>query len=113
MAGAAEICRRLGVDITGLETWREYTAALVRANSGPGRLVDAARTLDGVASSGERVVLHAALAAGDFAWLADELAAGHHWVAIDRLGDEVRASVAAAILRRIDVQMMCCRPLKL
>jgi hypothetical protein len=98
-----EICRRMGIDISGLTTWRAYTDAVVRANDKPlGSIVEAARKLDGTASSGERAVLHAALAAADFAWLAQELDRGNFWERTMHMGNAVRRAVAAAVLRTED-----------
>jgi hypothetical protein len=65
----------------------------------PGRFVDAARRLDGVASSGERPLLHAIAAAMDFAWLADELAAGAAWTAMPSASGAHRRAILACILQ--------------
>ncbi len=93
------VCQRLGVDISSAETWCDYTERMVSFNAREGRLVDAARRFNQVASSGEVAVLHAALAAGDFAWLADELGE-NSWDRVSTLGGSAAASVAAAILRQ-------------
>ena len=93
------ICKRLGVDISGIGTWRDYTKTMVLFNAREGRLVDAARRLNRVASSSEVVVLHAALAAADFTWLADELGR-NAWDRMSLLGGSAATAVAAAILRQ-------------
>ena len=96
-----KICNRLGLDISACQSWRGYTHAMVRFNDmSDGSLVAAAKRLHGVISSSERAVLHAALAAGDFAAQADEMSEGSTWVRLDKLGDTARESVAAAVLRR-------------
>jgi hypothetical protein len=89
-----------GVDISDIKTWRAYTEKMVRFNSQDSRLAKAARSLNEVASSGEVVVLHAALAAADFAWLADELGGKNIWGSMSTLGDDMRTTIAAAILRQ-------------
>ena len=94
------VCRAIGLDISGVSAWSEYTEMLVSTNNGSGGgLLDKMRSYDGVASSGERAVLHAAMAAGDFASQADELAGIGFWDRTDRLGTEVRVAIAAAVLR--------------
>lgn len=93
-----DICRRLGVNIDKCTTWQAFTATMVLSNR-RGVLVDAARHLDGVASSGERAVLHAMLAAADFAWLADELSDGHTWRRLDHVYGDHRLAVAACLAR--------------
>lgn len=96
-----EICKRIGLDISPCGTWNEYTGAMIEYNNRPfGRMVEAAMRLNGVASSGERAVLHAVLAAGNFSAQADELSGGNTWDRMDGLGDKARESIAAAILRR-------------
>jgi hypothetical protein len=95
-----DICKRLGIDISQLESWGDYTYAMVDFNNEDFGLVEAAKKFNRVASTGERAVLHAVLASADFAAVADQLAGKGAWNRIDRLGDRARAAVAAAILRR-------------
>lgn len=92
------ICKRLGIDISSVGTWRDYTEAMVRLNARNDHLVDAAKRLNRVVSSGEAIILHATLAAADFAGLADEMAR-HTWHRMSILGRDETATVAAAILR--------------
>ena len=94
------ICQRLGVDVSDTTSWRDYTETMVNFNAREGHLVDAARRFAGVASSGEVIALYAALAAADFCWLADELGGRNFWDSMSTMGDSVRETVAAAILRR-------------
>ena len=94
------ICQRLGVDISNIANWCDYTETMVQYNAREGILVDAARRFAGVASSGEVVALYAVLAAADFCWLADELSGRNLWDSLSTMGDSVRETVAAAILRR-------------
>lgn len=85
-------CKRLGLEPT---SWTD----LVDIASRDRDLVDRARRVAGTASSGESAVLHAVLAACDFAWLADELAAGETWARIGRLDLSHRLAVAAVAAR--------------
>ncbi len=97
------ICDRLGVgvDISTCQTWDDYTQMMVdRNNKGPGIVVDAATQLHGVASSGERLVIYAALAAANFSAQADSLARGQTWTRLYGTADEVRLAVSAAVLRQ-------------
>jgi hypothetical protein len=63
----------------------------------PKAFVVPARQCDGVASSGERVLLHAILHVTDFTWLADELTEGQAWQRMDRVGGDWRRAVAACV----------------
>jgi hypothetical protein len=65
-----------------------------------GLFVDAARRCDGVASSGERILLDAILYATDFAWLADELTERRAWARMGNVSGAWREAVAACILQR-------------
>ena len=62
-------------------------------------MVTAAREIDGVASGGERALLHAILHAGDFDWLADELAAGKAWYRLASLSGAYALAAASCIAR--------------
>lgn len=80
------------------QSWRMLRALIVDFNGcDAGRFVNRVRRCDGVASSGERVLLHAICFAVDFAWLADELTAGEAWQRMDRAGGDWRRAVAACI----------------
>ena len=84
-----------------MATWRDFTDAVVRRNDiKTSSVVNAARTWNGICSSGERAVLCAVLAAADFAWLADELGGSENWQRFRGLGSDYREAIAAAILRR-------------
>lgn len=79
-------------------SWHNLRASIVRFNGiDEGNFVARARQCDGVASSGERVLLHAICYVTDFAWLADELAAGKAWHRMDRANEDWRKAVAACI----------------
>ena len=88
-------------------SWRALRALIVDFNGcDQGNFVNLARQCDGVASSGERVLLHAICYVCDFAWLADELDAGkaspardrnNTWRNMDRAGGDWRRAVAACI----------------
>jgi hypothetical protein len=84
-------------------SWRSLRALIVDFNDpDEGHFVDRARDCDGVASSGERILLHAICYVTDFAWLADELAGtdktgGTAWRNMDRASGEHRRCVAACI----------------
>ena len=98
---AAALCRQLGIDLGACTGWDDFTATLVAHNNATdGGVVTAARGIDGVASAGERALLHAILHAGDFDWLADELAAGKAWYRLSSLSG-AHALAAAACLARI------------
>ena len=78
--------RLLGVDVSGLTRWSEYTREMVAANNRTnGGVVKVARTRAGTCSTGEQAVLCAALGAADFASLADELGGDETWERVDRL----------------------------
>ena len=96
-----EICRRIGVDISNLGSWREYTRAMVVYNNQEqgGKLVRRARNFAGVACSGEYVLLTACLWAADFAWLADELSEGCMWQWMDKVSGDYRDATAACVAR--------------
>lgn len=73
---AKAMFRKLGLSeyLEAAESWRGLRALIVEFNGcDKGRFVELVRQCDGVASSGERVLLHAICYACDFAWLADEL----------------------------------------
>lgn len=96
-----EVCKRIGVDISRLTTWDGYTQEMIKWNDEDEAyaFVKGAQRFHRVASSGERAVLHAVLAAADFTAQADKLAGGTTWDRLDGMGSRVRESVAAAILR--------------
>lgn len=98
-----DVAARLGLDISGLNSWSEYTTVAVAFNGrDEGRLVHRARAYAAVCSTGERLVLLAALHAADFAWLADEMVReSGMWRNLWYVADEdTRAAVSAAILRQ-------------
>jgi hypothetical protein len=84
-------------------SWRSLRALIVDFNGcDEGNFVALARDCDGVASSGERILLHAILYVTDFAWLADELdtdskGRSRVWQNMDRASGEHRRAVAACI----------------
>ncbi len=99
---AQDMFRKLGFEefLSAASSWRTLRALIVDYNDKQkrGAFVDAARRCDGVASSGERILLHAILFATDFAWLADELANGQVWQRMDRVSGPHLNAVAACIL---------------
>lgn len=95
-----EICQRLGLRIDACLSWSDFTLAAIHFNNPTGALVDRARELDGVASSGERVLLHAVLHAADFDCLADALADGQAWKRMGLVSGPHRDAVLACIARR-------------
>ena len=100
-APARDMFRKLDLldYLESAQRWRSLRRMIVDFNDcDAGHFVALVRECDGVASSGERVLLHAICFATDFAWLADELTAGKAWQRMDRAsGDHLRA-VAACIL---------------
>ena len=97
---AQAMFRKLGLleYLEAAQSWRALRAIIVEFNGcDQGNFVDLARECDGVASSGERVLLHAILYVTDFAWLADELGGKCIWQNMDRVGGEWRMAVAACI----------------
>jgi hypothetical protein len=100
---AQAMFRKLGLEhyLEGATSWRSLRRLIVAFNDPDvGRVVKLARRCDGVASSGERTLLHAILFVTDFAWLADELIEGRAWFRMDDVSGEFRDAVAACILQR-------------
>jgi hypothetical protein len=96
--------RKVGLEqlLDEATSWRMLRAFVVDFNGcDKGHFVKIARRLDGVCSSGERVLLHAILYATDFAWLADKLAKGKAWQHMDRVDGTWREAVAACIAAEI------------
>lgn len=78
--------------------WRALRELIVQFNNpDEGNFVKLARQCDGIASSGERVLLHAILFVTDFAWLADELGGREVWQRMNRVSGEWQRAVAACI----------------
>ncbi len=102
---ARALFRKLGLEqyLEVATSWRSLRRVIVDFNDlEVGRFVKLARGCDGLASSGERTLLHAILFVADFAWLADELAEGRAWFRMDNVSGEWRAAVAACILQKED-----------
>jgi hypothetical protein len=104
---ARSMFRKLGL-LDYLEeatSWRSLRALIVDFNDNSGGkypFVDLARRCDVVASSGERILLHAILYVTDFAWLADELGTDDRgrsrvWQNMHRASGEHRRCVAACV----------------
>ncbi|MBX9820051.1 hypothetical protein [Afipia birgiae] len=88
----------LGSYLDAAGSWYALRHLIVDFNDkSSGGFVDRARKCDGVASSGERTLLHAVLFATDFAWLADELADGRAWRKMDNVSGAYRRAVAACV----------------
>jgi hypothetical protein len=98
---ARSMFRKLGhLDyLEAAESWRMLRRLIVDLNDNHNRgcFVDAARHCDGVASSGERILLHAILHVTDFDWLADELSEGRTWRGMNNASGNYRDCVAACI----------------
>ncbi len=97
---ARAMFRKLGLSeyLEAAQSWRNLRALVVDFNGcDKGRFVDLVRRCDGVASSGERVLLHAICYACDFAWLADELTEGKAWQRMDRAAGDWSRAIAACI----------------
>lgn len=99
---AREILGRIGFDLSICQSWSDFRSwfieqnRLMRDKNPDDCLASRAFDLNAILSSGERPVLHAALAVADFAAVSDEL---WSWADIDRLDRKHREAVAAAILR--------------
>jgi hypothetical protein len=99
---AQTIFRKMGLSeyLEAATSWRMLRQLIVNFNAcDEGNFVKLARECDGVASSGERVLLHAICCATDFAWLADQLAEGKAWRNMDCVSGEHRRAVAACLLQ--------------
>jgi hypothetical protein len=97
---AQAMFRKLGLTgyLEAANSWRALRAIIVEFNDcDKGNFVKLVRRCDGVASSGERILLHAICCVCDFAWLADELSAGEAWQRMDRASGEWCRAVAACI----------------
>jgi hypothetical protein len=97
---AQAMFRKLGLSqyLEAATSWRALRSLIVDFNDrDKGNFVKLVRRCDGVASSGERILLHAICYVCDFAWLADELAEGKAWRNMDRVSGEWRLAVAACI----------------
>ncbi len=101
-SSAQEILGRIGFNLSQCVSWIDYREKFVDLNrelrnrDGNDCLVTRAMDLSCVLSTGEAIVLSAALAAADFDHLADEL---WSWQNVWLLDDQHRMSVAAVILR--------------
>lgn len=88
--------------LEGATSWRALRTLIVHFNDcDKGNFVALARECNGVASSGERILLHAILYVTDFAWLADELGGSKVWQNMDRVGGDWRRAVAACIAAEV------------
>jgi hypothetical protein len=95
-----KMCGRLGLDISKTRSWDSLASYAdeydIRTE---GAFTAAARKLQGVASTGERALLHAVLAACNFTDLADELARGQTWGMMLRIDPDYRLAVATVMAR--------------
>jgi hypothetical protein len=106
-SAARDMFRKMGLQdyLEEATSWRHLRALIVDFNDnsdGKYPFVALARECDGVASSGEQILLHAILYVTDFAWLADELSGtdkrgGLTWRNMDRVSGEHRRCVVACI----------------
>lgn len=97
-----EIAARMGFeeDLSKATTWDDYTSRFIRANDNNGRMVNAAQSLWGYLSRGERPVLAAMLHAADFSRFSDKFSDGGIWRDLDHTYGKHAAAVAIAILRQ-------------
>jgi hypothetical protein len=97
---ARAIFEKLGLTdyLEAATSWHMLRHLIVEFNDpDKGRFVKIAMRCDGVASSGERVLLHAVLCATDFAWLADKLTKGRAWQRMEFADSDWRKAAAACI----------------
>lgn len=93
------MCRMLGVDISRLENWQDYTHAILSLSDRAG-FIRKAMTLGNECSSTERAVIAAALFAADLSSQAAELDGGQFWHRANNFSGDTATAVAAAILRQ-------------
>lgn len=99
---AREPLGRIGFQLSNCVSWSDFRTSFIEQNRSmrdkdpDDCLVTRARSIDPVLSTGERLVLHAALAAADFAHLSNEM---WEWGQIDNLDRLHREAIAATILR--------------
>lgn len=103
-APVREMFNRMGLAnyLDSAQSWGTLRRLIVDFNDcDKGNFVKVARKLDGVASSGERILLHAVCYVCDFAWLADEFGTAKKesmvWRNMDRASGEHQKCVAACI----------------
>lgn len=94
-----QMCRKLGVDISRLETWAGYTDAILSLPDRDG-FVRAAMALAGRCSPTERVIVAAVLFAADLSFAAGKLDEGDFWRRAGNFADDTATTIAAAILRK-------------
>lgn len=94
------ILRTLGKDISGLETWGEYTRTMLEMpDTEREQFLKQVRYYASACSSSQYAIIGAVLQGADYAWLADELGEGEFWQRVSRFDRETATTVAAAILR--------------
>lgn len=79
--------------------WDDYTRRFIAANSGHGRLTDAARKLSRKLSTGEVTVLAAMLHAADCSHIADEISGKHVWKRLEPSRGDYATAAKLAIMR--------------
>lgn len=94
-----DVCLRLGVNISKLDTWAGYTDSILSLPDRRG-FVESALALAGRCSPTERVVLAAALFAADLSSAAGELDDGDFWRRAGNFSPDTAVAVAAALLRQ-------------
>ena len=94
------VLRTLGRDISGLETWSEYTRSMLEMPDNEHKqFLERVRQFASECSSSQHGLIGAVLQAADYAWLADELGAGEFWRRVSNFDRNTATTVAAAILR--------------
>ena len=94
-----DMCRKLGVDISRLETWQGYTRTILDLPDRVG-FINKAMKLGDNCSSTERIIVAALLFAADLSSYAEKLDGGQFWDRANHFSDDTAVAVAAAILRR-------------
>lgn len=94
-----DMCRKLGVDISTLETWEGYTRTILDLPDRRG-FVESAMALAGRCSATERAIMAAVLFAADLPSAAGELDDGGFWRRAGNFSADTALAVAAAILRQ-------------
>ena len=90
--------RTLGVDISKLQTWVEYTEAML-AMPDIEAFIGRVRERTNACSSSQLAVIGAILYGMDYAWLADELLGGEFWQRTSKFDRYTATTIAAAIMR--------------
>lgn len=94
-----EMCHKLGVDISEVETWQDYTSAVLSLPDRRG-FIERAMALADECSPTERVIVTAVLFAADLSAYAEKLDEGQFWKRADNFSADTATAIAAAVLRQ-------------